>query len=108
MRYKGQFIPSYLTCPETFTWHPIETCSALLEKNKYCRFGEENSNEPDEVNIEHIKIRVKFRDSEMKIFGLEEFCGYLNESYIPHFRRLVQGYCKLFGKQFSDRVLIKF
>ena len=108
MRYKGQFIPSYLSCPEAFTWHPIEKCSVLLEKSKYSRFDEDNSNEPDEVNIEHVKIRVKFRDSEMKIFQLEEFCDYLNESYIPHFRKLVHGYSKLFGKQFSDRVLIKF
>lgn len=39
MRYKGQFHPSFLLCPETFTWHPIEKCLPLLDSSKYCRFA---------------------------------------------------------------------
>ena len=38
MRYKGAYTPSFLLCPETNTWHPIEDCRAKLDANKYCRF----------------------------------------------------------------------
>ena len=37
-RYKGQFTPSYLLCPETYIWTPIEQCVPKLNENKYSRF----------------------------------------------------------------------
>ena len=37
-RYKGQFTPSYLLCPETYIWTPIEQCVPKLDENKYSRF----------------------------------------------------------------------
>ncbi|VDN97486.1 unnamed protein product [Rodentolepis nana] len=43
MRYKGAFSPSYLVCPETNTWVPIERCKRLLDVQKYARFAEDNS-----------------------------------------------------------------
>ncbi|XP_071448543.1 arginyl-tRNA--protein transferase 1 isoform X2 [Hetaerina americana] len=46
MCYKRKFCPSYLLCPETFTWHRIEKCLVLLEKSKYSRFEED----PNVVN----------------------------------------------------------
>ncbi|XP_071505523.1 arginyl-tRNA--protein transferase 1-like [Diadema antillarum] len=39
MRYKGQYYPSYLLCPEGYTWHPMEECRPLLDANKYSRFS---------------------------------------------------------------------
>lgn len=37
MRYKGQFSPSYLCCPETYKWQPIESCRPLLDVSPYSR-----------------------------------------------------------------------
>lgn len=37
MRYKASLSPSMLLCPETYTWHPIELCLPLLDRNKYSR-----------------------------------------------------------------------
>ncbi|KAL5111870.1 Arginyl-tRNA--protein transferase 1 [Taenia crassiceps] len=34
MLYKDQFLPSYLSCPETFKRVPIERCQRLLDKSK--------------------------------------------------------------------------
>ncbi|VDN43049.1 unnamed protein product [Dibothriocephalus latus] len=31
MNYKGSFSASYLACPETHTWYPIEKCRPLLD-----------------------------------------------------------------------------
>ena len=109
MRYKGKFVPSYLVCPETFTWHPIEYCFELIEKNKYSRFSPSHEVDENEFgDLKDVKIRAKFRDAEARIFTFKEFCRFLNKDFVPQFTHLITGYCKLFGRQFSRRVLIKF
>jgi len=40
MRYKGDYSPSYLADPETYDWHPLETCIPLLEEYRYACFSE--------------------------------------------------------------------
>ncbi|KAM3183253.1 hypothetical protein ACTXT7_010699 [Hymenolepis weldensis] len=42
MRYKAAFSPSYLACPETYSWVPIEKCKRLLDKTKYTRLADYN------------------------------------------------------------------
>ncbi|VDN99026.1 unnamed protein product [Rodentolepis nana] len=42
MRYKKAFSPSYLACPETSNWVPIEKCGRLLDKTKYTRLADCN------------------------------------------------------------------
>lgn len=57
MRYKGQYFPSYLLCPETYTWHPIERCIPKLNQSRYCRFAEpEKVDEDGDVNPDGILI----------------------------------------------------
>ncbi|XP_039927503.2 arginyl-tRNA--protein transferase 1 isoform X2 [Hirundo rustica] len=43
MRYKGQYRPSDLLCPETYVWTPIEQCLPLLEHSKYSRFNQDGN-----------------------------------------------------------------
>ncbi|XP_067092163.1 arginyl-tRNA--protein transferase 1 isoform X1 [Osmerus mordax] len=38
MRYKGQYLPADLLCPETYVWVPMERCLPLLEQTLYSRF----------------------------------------------------------------------
>lgn len=112
------FNPSYLLCPEVYTWHSIEKCIVLLDKNKYNRFAsfEKTENCPNEPlkdidendSIDNVKIRVKFRESDTKILKFGDFCDYLNPDFVPSFIHLIQGYCKLFGKKVANRILIKF
>ncbi|XP_041124344.1 arginyl-tRNA--protein transferase 1 isoform X4 [Polyodon spathula] len=40
MRYKGQYRPSDLLCPETYVWVPIERCLPKLDLTRYSRFNE--------------------------------------------------------------------
>jgi len=37
MRYKKNYCPSYLLCPDTYVFEPIESCIPKLEKSKYSR-----------------------------------------------------------------------
>lgn len=40
MRYKGQYLPSELLCPETYNWVPVVKCEKALDENKYSRLNE--------------------------------------------------------------------
>ncbi|KAH7916339.1 arginine-tRNA-protein transferase [Hygrophoropsis aurantiaca] len=54
MRYKGEYSPSYLVDPEEFTWHPLSSCTSLLDRYRYATFAHpENSLEgPDDPGEE--------------------------------------------------------
>ncbi|XP_047010312.1 arginyl-tRNA--protein transferase 1 isoform X7 [Ictalurus punctatus] len=41
MRYKGQYQPSDLLCPETYIWVPIEKCVPRLDASVYARLNED-------------------------------------------------------------------
>ncbi|KAF5900378.1 arginyl-tRNA--protein transferase 1-like isoform X2, partial [Clarias magur] len=41
MRYKGQYQPSDLLCPETYIWVTIEKCIPRLDTSDYSRFNED-------------------------------------------------------------------
>ncbi|KAL5010842.1 hypothetical protein ScPMuIL_013147 [Solemya velum] len=47
MRYKGHYFPSFLTCPEVYSWHSMEECKPKLDKNKYSRFAEDGKEDPN-------------------------------------------------------------
>jgi len=44
MRYKGRYSPSYLLCPQTYRWQPIEASKILLDKSSYSRLDPDPSN----------------------------------------------------------------
>uniref|UniRef100_H2Y4K1 Arginyl-tRNA--protein transferase 1 n=1 Tax=Ciona savignyi TaxID=51511 RepID=H2Y4K1_CIOSA len=39
MRYKSAYKPSYLLCPESYEWVPIEKCEATLQESPYSRLN---------------------------------------------------------------------
>ena len=41
-RYKGDYEPSFLNCPETYNWYPIKSVEKKLDDKKYCRFAPEH------------------------------------------------------------------
>ncbi|CAI5653577.1 unnamed protein product [Oreochromis niloticus] len=41
MRYKGQYRPSDLLCPETYVWVSIERCIPLLDNSRYARLNQD-------------------------------------------------------------------
>jgi len=43
MRYKASYNPSFLLCPEVYTWHPVDECKARLDRRSYCRFNDDLS-----------------------------------------------------------------
>ena len=41
MRYKSQYPPSYLLCPDTYNWVDVTKCAPKLDQSKYSRFNED-------------------------------------------------------------------
>ncbi|XP_059153504.1 arginyl-tRNA--protein transferase 1-like isoform X2 [Physella acuta] len=60
MRYKGQFVPSYLACPETYQWVPIETCRPKLDASKYSRLSEEGLEDKNkDIDVDQVLVLHK-------------------------------------------------
>lgn len=93
MRYKGKLTPSYLVCPETYHWIPIEKCISLLEANKYSRLDEDidaiDENLPTRRDISEIKVVYERRLMDYDDF--DEF-GDLSEKF-EHIANLIGRKC---------------
>lgn len=102
MRYKANLHASYLLCPETYVWFPIEQCIPKLDKQKYCRFNED----PEAVDKDACCIT-----SDMD--PLMILVGYKNCVPYRIYREKVQGsegeyglFCNLIGKKCITRLLV--
>lgn len=65
MRYKGNFAPSYLLCPEVYTWHPIEKCRPKLDISKYHRLNEDINAEDKDSIVDLSLIQILFARQRM-------------------------------------------
>ena len=84
MKYKGEYTPSFLLCPETYNYVPIEQCRPKLDIQKYSRFsGESEVVDSDKNPVE----------------------SYLDSTLVLHKHEAMQyeSFCALFGKQ-DDKV----
>lgn len=65
MRYKGKLVPSFLLCPETYHWMPIEKCLEKLDVTKYSRLEEDidgvDENFPTPKDIDEIVVLYNLR-----------------------------------------------
>ncbi|EHB04633.1 Arginyl-tRNA--protein transferase 1 [Heterocephalus glaber] len=100
MKYKGQYRPSDLLCPETYVWVPIEQCLPSLENSKYCRFNQDpeavdegRSKEPDRVRVFHKKAIMPY--------GV-----YKKHQKDPSEEATVLQYANLVGQACSERMLL--
>ncbi|CAF3705709.1 unnamed protein product [Adineta steineri] len=102
MRYKGQYKPSFLLCPETYTWHPIEKCIPLLNAHKYARFETDPTkvDQDEETNIEQLKLRV--HQKIITPIQLQQ----LDENYFFYILDRFTMFAKFAGRIFANRIII--
>ncbi|KAL4641294.1 arginyl-tRNA-protein transferase 1 isoform X2 [Arapaima gigas] len=101
MRYKGQYRPSDLLCPETYTWVPIEHCLPKLENSPYARLNQD----PDAGNVVNAlknlgQVLVLHRHSVMP-YGI-----YTRKRKGPNDEQEVHQYAKLVGQSCAERMLL--
>ncbi|XP_025096854.1 arginyl-tRNA--protein transferase 1-like isoform X1 [Pomacea canaliculata] len=99
MRYKGQFVPSQLLCPETYTWIPIEKCVPKLDISRYARL-EDTGKEDSEGDIDLDRVLVLY---EGEIMPYEVYCS-INPG--TNDADSVREYATFVGRTCSQRMLL--
>lgn len=93
MRYKGNFSPSYLLCPETYTWHPIEKCRPLLDVNKYSRFEQDRSKEDENAVKDLNNVSVLFKRGVISYTRYRQLKGNSDKAEVEEYASLVGKKC---------------
>ena len=103
MRYKGQYSPSFLLCPETYRWQPIEKCAPKLDRSKYARLEDEEGHTQEPVE-DYLHQVLLWAGNEQPIqYGSLKVMG--GRSKLP-FDDHVKEYATLVGKCVSTRAAL--
>uniref|UniRef100_T1J3H9 Arginyl-tRNA--protein transferase 1 n=1 Tax=Strigamia maritima TaxID=126957 RepID=T1J3H9_STRMM len=96
MRYKGQYKPSFLLCPEVYSWHVIEDCREKLDRSKYSRLNEDLSivdgNVTDIQTVCILYQRVAMPYASYKRHR-RQYTDSVDEEQVVQYSRLVGGHC---------------
>jgi hypothetical protein len=105
---KGQFCPSYLLCPEVYTWHPIEQCRPKLTTTKYSRLNPDLNAKDEDLseNFEIGLVKTRFLSDTYHDLYFKDFSEILNPVYEKYFSDLIGSFRVLFGDTISKRVYI--
>uniref|UniRef100_A0A182F442 Arginyl-tRNA--protein transferase 1 n=1 Tax=Anopheles albimanus TaxID=7167 RepID=A0A182F442_ANOAL len=100
MRYKGNLQPSYLLCPEVYSWHSLDaTVKSKLDASKYSRLnndaGAQDVNRPTEQDLFDVLL---LRDRKFIRYSQ---CLQANGALAE-----VETYARLVGKQCAKRMLL--
>lgn len=99
MRYKAQYYPSFLLCPETYTWHPIEKCLPKLDQNKYARFAPEGIDDKN-LDVPEDSITILF----MRQLMTYDIYKTLNPKAKD--AKTVKKYSQLVGKKVAPKMML--
>ncbi|XP_064629205.1 arginyl-tRNA--protein transferase 1-like isoform X2 [Lineus longissimus] len=99
MRYKGQYEPSFLLCPEVYSWHPIPECRPKLDASTYSRFAEQGKVDENAITDDLSEVSILFERQQMT------YDIYLAVSINPDTDQ-VKEYAKLVGKKCAERMLL--
>ncbi|XP_050062186.1 arginyl-tRNA--protein transferase 1 isoform X2 [Aphis gossypii] len=87
MRYKAKIRPSYLLCPQKYTWHAIEKCIPKLDNKSYSIFDESDDTEDnDNFTIDH--ILVLYRGALMP-YSTYKIIGHNQDEQIKEYKILI-------------------
>ncbi|XP_014102049.1 arginyl-tRNA--protein transferase 1 isoform X4 [Bactrocera oleae] len=102
MRYKGRLTPSYLLCPEVYTWHLLtDEIRDKLNQNKYQRFNENAvAKDADDFQESDLNKVVLLYDNTYLTYR-----QYIQITGDNDDRDLIIEYGKLVGKSLAHRML---
>uniref|UniRef100_A0A673NFF0 Arginyl-tRNA--protein transferase 1 n=1 Tax=Sinocyclocheilus rhinocerous TaxID=307959 RepID=A0A673NFF0_9TELE len=100
MRYKGQYRPSDLLCPETYTWVSIERCIPRLEISAYSRLSE-NAQGGDACALKELgRVLVLHRRTVMP------YAAYARKRKGSNDEKEVEQYASLVGQTCAEKILL--
>ncbi|KAG8722494.1 Arginyl-tRNA--protein transferase 1 [Ceratobasidium sp. 394] len=104
MKYKGEYDPSYLLDPESYTWHPLKNWIPLLNEHKYATLNEAKVDQ-DKLSHEDMKRMQAVADisgGTVKVVPLSTLPFWGN----PYARKQVEETIATFGKGLKDDIII--
>ncbi|XP_072828122.1 arginyl-tRNA--protein transferase 1 isoform X4 [Vicugna pacos] len=106
MKYKGQYRPSDLLCPETYVWVPIEQCLPSLENFKYCRFNQDPEAVFSVVAVDEGRCKDPDRLQVFYRKAVMPYGVYKQQQRDPSEEAAVLQYAGLVGQACSERMLL--
>ncbi|GIX75831.1 arginyl-tRNA--protein transferase 1, partial [Caerostris extrusa] len=100
MRYKGQYYPSYLLCPETYIFQPIEKCKPKIEVSKYHRLEEDSTKEDANGVVNLSEVLILYDRTRMP------YSSYKNKNKESNDEDEVKEYAKLVGRKSYKKMLL--
>ncbi|XP_062287075.1 LOW QUALITY PROTEIN: arginyl-tRNA--protein transferase 1 [Scomber scombrus] len=100
MRYKGQYRPSDLLCPETYIWVPIERCIPQLDNTRYARLCQDPDAGDARVLTDVGRAMVLYRRTVMP------YVAYSRKRKGSSDETEVQQYAGLVGQDCAERILL--
>uniref|UniRef100_A0A8C7H888 Arginyl-tRNA--protein transferase 1 n=1 Tax=Oncorhynchus kisutch TaxID=8019 RepID=A0A8C7H888_ONCKI len=100
MRYKGQYQPSDLLCPETYVFVPIECCIPSLEQTHYARFNQDPDAGDTHVLKDLGRALVLYRRTVMP------YAAYTRKRKCSNDEMEVAQYAGLVGQVCAERILL--
>ncbi|XP_030627351.1 arginyl-tRNA--protein transferase 1 isoform X2 [Chanos chanos] len=100
MRYKGQYRPSDLLCPETYAWVPIERCIPCLETSAYARFSQDAETGDAGALKDLGRVLVLYRRTAMP------YSAYVRKRKGGSDEKEVEQYAGLVGQTCAERILL--
>lgn len=88
MRYKGQYYPSYLLCPESYQFIPIEKCRPKLDISRYARLNDEDT-PPEDVTTWLDRCLVLFERTIMPYAIYKSLVGTKEDRKVTEYARFV-------------------
>ncbi|XP_023183310.1 arginyl-tRNA--protein transferase 1 isoform X2 [Xiphophorus maculatus] len=100
MRYKGQYRPADLLCPESYTWVSVEQCIPLLNNSRYARLNQD----PDAGDSQAVKDvgRALVLHKRTVMPYIVYSCKFKGRSDTAE----VQEYASLVGQDCAERILL--
>ncbi|XP_058834364.1 arginyl-tRNA--protein transferase 1 isoform X2 [Topomyia yanbarensis] len=103
MRYKSNLSPSYLLCPEVYSWHLLDQqINEKLERSKYCRLNED-PRAVDQYSLtprDLLNVLILVGGSYMR------YSSYMEMMDETEPKEKVETYSKLVGKACASRMLL--
>ncbi|KAI5753814.1 hypothetical protein M8J77_003543 [Diaphorina citri] len=100
MRYKGNLRPSYLLCPEVYSWHLIQEARQLLDRSKYSRLNPDTEAEDKDCDVTLDQVLVLTGGKVMLYRQFKQMYDHDEE------HPLVQEYASLVGQYCAYRMLL--
>lgn len=103
MRYKSNLSPSFLLCPEAYSWHPLDQrVISLLDRSKYSRLNEDPAAEdPNRTRSSDVRNVLILHGS-----SYQRYSSYLKDIGSLELEENVITYAKLVGNVCSSRMLL--